>query len=56
MRSRVDPPRPLRTLLWIGLVLAVAAYGSVVVRNVTETLVWIASHQPAMVMVQRPSR
>jgi F0F1-type ATP synthase membrane subunit c/vacuolar-type H+-ATPase subunit K len=45
-----------RDLLWAGLVLAMAAYGAVVVRNVTEALVGIASHPPSMVVVQRPNR
>ena len=41
---------------WIGLVLAVAAYGAVVVRNVTEMLVGIATHQPPVGVVQPPTR
>ncbi|MGD0104824.1 MAG: hypothetical protein ABSC06_12405 [Rhodopila sp.] len=43
-------------LIWACAIVAVAAYGSVVVRNITETLVGITSHQSAMVVVQRPNR
>jgi hypothetical protein len=56
MRGRVDPPRLVRVLFWISLVLAVAAYGSVVVRNVTETLVAITTHPPSTVAIQQPTR
>jgi hypothetical protein len=56
MRWRVDIPRLIQNLSWVGLVLAVAAYGAVVVRNVTEMLVGIATHQPPVVVVQRPNR
>ena len=56
MRWRVDFGRLVRDVFWVGLVLAVAAYGAVMVRNVTDTLVGIATHQPSIVMVQRPSR
>lgn len=55
MRWRVDIGRLGRDLLWASLVLAVAAYGAVVVRNVTDMLVGI-THQPPMVVVERPSR
>ena len=55
MHCWVDPPKPLRILFWIALVLAVAAYGSVVVRNVTDALVGITT-KPSVVVVQRPSR
>jgi uncharacterized membrane protein YqhA len=43
-------------VVWIGLVLAVAAYGAVVVRNVTDTMAGIARHDAAMVMVEQPNR
>jgi F0F1-type ATP synthase membrane subunit c/vacuolar-type H+-ATPase subunit K len=56
MRWRVDTQRLVRNLLWAGLVVAVAAYGSVIVRNVTETLVGITSPQPSLIVVQRPNR
>jgi F0F1-type ATP synthase membrane subunit c/vacuolar-type H+-ATPase subunit K len=56
MRWRVNRAGPVRNLIWAGLVLAVAAYGAAVVRNVTDTLVGIATHQPPMTIVQRPSR
>ncbi len=44
----------IRTLLWASMVVAVAAYGSVVVRNITEAMVGIAS--PGMVVAERPNR
>lgn len=56
MRWRVDIGRLIQNVFWVGLVLAVAAYGAVVVRNVTDTLVGIATHQPSIVVVQRPIR
>jgi F0F1-type ATP synthase membrane subunit c/vacuolar-type H+-ATPase subunit K len=56
MRWRVDAQTLVRNLLWAGLVVAVAAYGSVIVRNVTEMLVGITSHQPSLIVVQRPNR
>jgi hypothetical protein len=46
----------LPRLVWICLVLAVAAYGGVVVRNITDMLVGMTSHQQTLVEVQRPSR
>jgi hypothetical protein len=55
MRWRADLARLAQHLLWACLVVAVAAYGSVVVRNVTEMLVGI-THQPSIVVVQRPNR
>jgi hypothetical protein len=55
MRWQADRSAPVRNLVWICLVLTVAAFGSVVVRNVTETLVGI-THQPSMAVAQRPSR
>jgi F0F1-type ATP synthase membrane subunit c/vacuolar-type H+-ATPase subunit K len=56
MRWRVDLVGPVRNLVWVGLVLAVAGYGAAVVRNVTDTLVGITTHQPSMVVAQRPNR
>jgi hypothetical protein len=56
MRWRVDSPRLIRRLSWVALVLAIAAYGAAVVRNVTEMLVGIATHQPPVVVIQRPNR
>jgi uncharacterized membrane protein YqhA len=43
-------------VVWVGLVLAVAAYGAVIVHNVTETMAGIASQGSAMVMVEHPAR
>jgi hypothetical protein len=49
--------RPLLPgLVWVCLVLAVAAYGSAGVRNVTDMLGGIAGHSRSMVVVERPSR
>ena len=45
-----------RNLVWAGLIVAVAAYGAVVVRNVTDMLMGITSGQPSMVMAERPNR
>jgi F0F1-type ATP synthase membrane subunit c/vacuolar-type H+-ATPase subunit K len=55
-RAWANITKLVRTLSWAGLVLAVAAYGAVVVRNVTDMLVGMASHQPSMVVVERPNR
>jgi hypothetical protein len=41
---------------WVCLVLAVAAYGSVVVRNVTAVLAGITRQTPPIVVVERPAR
>jgi hypothetical protein len=43
-------------LVWVGLVLAVAAYGAFIVRNVTDTMAGIAHHDTTMVMVVQPKR
>jgi F0F1-type ATP synthase membrane subunit c/vacuolar-type H+-ATPase subunit K len=56
MRSRVDLTPLLLNLLWAGMILAIAAFGAVVVRNVTDALVGIAYQQPSIVVVDRPSR
>jgi hypothetical protein len=55
MRWRVDCTGLARHLLWASLVLAVAAYGSVIVRNVTDALVEI-THQPSSVVIQQATR
>jgi hypothetical protein len=52
----MNTPQPVRILLWAFTVLALAAYGSVIVRNVTDTLMGIFSHQQSIVMVQPPNR
>jgi hypothetical protein len=46
----------LPRLVWIGLVLAIAAYGSVVVRNVTEALHGIVHPTSTMALAVQPSR
>jgi hypothetical protein len=42
--------------VWICLVLAVAAYGAVVVRNVTEMLVGITQPARSVIAVEHPMR
>jgi hypothetical protein len=42
--------------VWVCLVLAIAAYGSVVVRNVTDVLAGISHPPPGIVVVERPTR
>jgi hypothetical protein len=56
MRWRVDLTPLLLNLLWAGLILAMAAFGAVVVRNMTNALRGIAYHQPPIVVVDRPNR
>jgi hypothetical protein len=46
----------LPTLVWVCVVLAVAAYGAVVVRNVTDTLIGIVDHSRSVALVDRPNR
>jgi hypothetical protein len=48
--------RLARDISWACLVVAVAAYLSLVVRNVTDALVGMTSHQPSMLVAQRPNR
>lgn len=46
----------LPTVVWVCLVLAIAVYGSVVVRNVTDMLATIAHPGPAIVAIEQPRR
>jgi hypothetical protein len=46
----------LPTVVWVCLVLAIAAYGSVVVRNVTDMLAAIAHPAPAVIAIAQPRR
>ncbi|MDR3532398.1 MAG: hypothetical protein P4L90_17830 [Rhodopila sp.] len=55
-RWRPEVTTLLTDLLWACLIVAVAAYGAVVVRNVTDTLMAIAYHQPSIVVADKPSR
>jgi hypothetical protein len=41
---------------WICLVLAVAAYGAAIVRNVTDVLAAIAGHPRSVVVMATPNR
>jgi hypothetical protein len=56
MRWQAKFRQALPGLAWVCLVLAVAAYGAVVVRNVTDMLAGIAGHPRSMVVVERASR
>jgi hypothetical protein len=56
MRWRADLATLVRRLLWAAMVVAVAAYGAVVVRNVTEQLMVMTTHAPSQVVAQRPNR
>jgi hypothetical protein len=56
MLWRAKVRQSLPGLVWICLVLAAAAYGSVVVRNVTEVLRGIAHPASTMALVVQPSR
>lgn len=56
MPRRPDPAEFFKHLLWVCMILAVAAYDAVIVQNVTETLMGI-TYQPASVeVIQRPGR
>jgi hypothetical protein len=46
----------LPSVVWIFLVLAVAAYGAAIVRNVTDMLAGIAGHPRSVVLVETPNR
>jgi hypothetical protein len=57
MRWQVEPAPLRQRLAWIGMVLILASGGSVVVRNVTDTLHTIAHHDPSMVIaLDQPNR
>jgi hypothetical protein len=56
MRWRARVRATLSGLVWIGVVLAVAAYGSVVVRNVTDALAGIAHPSRVEAVLEWPSR
>lgn len=43
-------------MVWVCFVLAIAAYGSVVVRNVTEMLATITHPAPAVLAIEQPRR
>ena len=44
------------TVVWVCVVLAIAAYGAVVVRNVTDVLAGIAGHPRSVVFMETPNR
>jgi hypothetical protein len=56
MRWRADLPVLLLDLARACLIVAVAAFGAAIVRNVTDTLMGIAHHQPSVEVVQQPYR
>ncbi len=56
MRWRADITPLLLNLLWAGLILAMAAFGAVIVRNMTDALTGIAYQRPSIVVADQPSR
>jgi hypothetical protein len=56
MRWRAKIRRVLPDVAWACLVLAVAAYGAAIVRNITDAMIDIRDKSHAMVVVQRPNR
>ena len=56
MRWQAKVRQAVPSLVWVCLVLAIAAYGAVVVRNVTDTLIGIADHSRSVASVERPNR
>lgn len=56
MRWQADMPKLGRDVVWVCLVLMAAGYGALIVRNVSQTLVGIVSHQPSIVVAQWPNR
>jgi hypothetical protein len=46
----------LPSVVWVCLILAIAGYGAVIVRNVTDVLAGIAHRGPVMAVVERPNR
>lgn len=43
-------------LVWFCLILAMAAYGAAIVRNITETLQGIAGQSRSVAVLERPYR
>jgi hypothetical protein len=56
MRWRAELRQALPGVVWVCLVLAVAACGSFVVRNVTDALSAIAHHSDAVIATASPTR
>ena len=56
MRWQAKVRQALLGVAWICLVLAVAAYGAAIVRNMTDVLAGIAGHPRPVVLVERPYR
>jgi F0F1-type ATP synthase membrane subunit c/vacuolar-type H+-ATPase subunit K len=56
MRWRARVARLVRDLSWACLIVALAAYGAAVVRNVTDALGGITSRQPDVIVAKWPSR
>ena len=56
MHCSPDAGAALRNLLWVAMVLAVAVYAAVVVRNVTDVLIGITGDHMVTVAVDRPAR
>lgn len=56
MRWRTTCTRLVHELVWVCLILGIAAYGAVVVQHVTEALVDMAYQQTSVKAVPRPNR
>jgi uncharacterized membrane protein YqhA len=56
LQWRLRARRVLPGVVWVCLVVAVAAYGAVVVRNVTETLTGISDHAHTVTLGNQPNR
>ncbi len=56
MRSRLDLRWLLLDLLRAGLIVAVASFGAMIVRNVTDTLQAITHQSMTVAIVDRPNR
>ena len=56
MHGRIDIRELLLDLLWVVAILTIAAFGAVLVRNVTDMLMAMAYHPPSATVVQRPAR
>jgi hypothetical protein len=56
MRSQLEREAALRRTVWIALVLAVAAFGAVVVRNVTDAMTGMVYQRAELADASQPGR
>jgi hypothetical protein len=56
MRWQADLSPLMLSLLWACLIVAVAGFGAVIVRNVTDVLQGIVQQPASVVIVEQPSR